>query len=129
MYSFPRLNDGEIKKISVDGIQGPDGFTGEYCKTFKDLITILRLHIKLKQECFQTNFTRSVSDSKTRQECQKWGNYRTISLMYRDTKTFNKILATWIQQCIQRIIHHDQVYARDARMIQYLQINQHDMPH
>ena len=46
-----------------------------------------------------------------------------------DAEIFNKILANQIQLYIKRILHHDQVHPRDARILQYPQINQSDTPH
>ena len=48
-------------------------------------------------------------DNKTRQRCHKKENYMPISLVKIDVKILNKILASWIEQHIKKIILNDKV--------------------
>ena len=47
-----------------------------------------------------------------------------------DAKILNRFLANRIQQHIKKFLYHDQDgYSRDARILQYKQINQCDTPY
>ena len=129
-FNFPRLNQEEIeimnRPITNDEIKtviknlpksktpGPDGFTGEFYQAFRE--KLMNIFLKLFQKIAEkgtlpNSFYKATITliPRTGKDNTKKANYRQISLMNRDAKILNKILANRIQPHIKKIIHHDQV--------------------
>ena len=90
-----------IKKLLLNKSHGPDGFTGEFDKTFKEeLIPIL---LRLSQEIQEDRrLSNSIYEAsiilipKTVRDTAKKENYRTISLMKIDAKILQQQRYTYL---------------------------------
>ena len=91
---------------------GADGFTGEFCQTFRE--ELMPVLLKLSNNCKGTlpnslyKATITLIPKPDKHNTKK-ENYRPISLMNIDVKILNKILANIIQQHIKKLTQHDQV--------------------
>ena len=129
-YNLPKLNQEEseslnrlvtaneieavIRTLPAHKSLGPDGFTREFYKTFKEKLTpiFLRLFQKIPEEGRLSNSYYEASiilTPKPDKETTKKENYSPKLLMNIDTKILNKTLTNHIQQYVKKIIHHDQV--------------------
>ena len=103
-----------IKNLPTKKGPGPDGFTGKFYQTFSEELapTLLNLFQKIAEEgTFSSSFYEVTITPipKPDKDIKKQENYREITLMNKNSKILNKIIAKQIQQHIKKIIYPDQV--------------------
>ena len=103
--------EGVIKKLLAHKSPGPDGFTGQFHKTFKEGLTptLLRLFQKIQEDGRLPNSFYEASTiliPKPVKDTTKKENYRPISLKNIDAEILSKILVNHTQQYIKNITQH-----------------------
>ena len=123
-----------INNLPENKNPGPDGLTGEFYQTFREELKpiLLKLFPKIAEEGTLANSfykaTIIVIPKPSKDNAHKKLQANITDEHRR--KNPQQILASRIQQHIKKFIHcAHQVYPRNARILQYIQINQHDTPY
>ena len=121
-YNLPKLNEeaenlngpvtadeikAVIKKLPTHKSLGPDGFTGEFYKPFKEELTafLLRLFQKIQEDRRLPNSFYEASITlipKPDKDTTKKENYRLMSLTNIDDKILNKFWQTTSKNILKR---------------------------
>lgn len=102
-----------ISRLKLNKTPGSDGFTGEWYKTFKDLLSPLLLRTfnwvlkkgEIPPSCRETIITVIPKDGKVSTDCS---SYRPVSLLNQDYKLFTSILAKRLEAILPVIKQLDQ---------------------
>jgi hypothetical protein len=104
-----------IRCTSKEKSPGPDRFITEFYQSCKELIPafiLLKLFHEIEKEGPLSNpfYEDSITlIPKQDKDTHKKENYRPIYLMNINPKILNKMMANQIQECIKKIMSHDQV--------------------
>ena len=106
--------EAAVNSLPTKKSPSPDGFTGEFDQTCKqELVALLmKLFQTIQKEgILPKSFygTNIILIPKPGRDPTKKENFRPISMMSIDAKIFNKILVSWMQEHIKKLIHHNQV--------------------